>query len=1163
MAAKKEQNGTAGDSGEHTGPFPFSAEKLQHLFDPKSTSKLEELGGVEGLCRGLKVDPSVGLSADDGHTPLASVAVGGTTGSLDSTPLVGDTGVSSGAHSAAFADRISVFGRNVLPEAKSQTLIQLMIAAFQDKILILLTIAALVSLAVGLYEDLSPSRDPTEPQIHWIEGVAIILAVLIVVLSGSINDYQKEKQFRALNAKKDDRQVKLFRSGATQLVSVYDIVVGDIFILDPGEVVPVDGVLVQYSNLKCDESAATGESDAVKKGPQDQFVISGGKVIEGVGRCVVCAVGEHSFFGKTMLGLRTEAEDTPLQAKLDSLAGKIAKMGASAALLMLIVLILKYVITVVTNEGFGSNCVAQECATEAIARVVNIVISAITIVVVAVPEGLPLAVTLALAFATTRMLKDNNLVRVLAACETMGGATTVCSDKTGTLTQNRMTVVKGVLGRHAHFAGDIEIKSLRARLRSTTVSPGASTGIFPRPLPGEGLLDVFLESVAVNSSAFEGMENGVRAFVGSKTEVALLDWAEKVGGNVDFKAYRDAAWKEQVCVYPFASERKSMATIFKIDRNSKQPAEPENKGKGRYFYRVYIKGASEIVLRYCSHAALLPLSYTTPIDHEKGPYIGEDPKLAGGSVAPLDEKATKDYIKLITSYADQSLRTICLAYRDIEEDEFDALVKGEILAAYRAEDAKSKAEERKSIDRNPDVDIALELGVEPESLGLSPMSPVDAPSDDVADPDLKELLSSNAALDILCHHSCVCLGIVGIEDPLRPGVTEAVKDCQNAGVIVRMVTGDNISTARAIATQCGIYQKGFGLCMEGSVFRALPQAQMDAIIPRLQVLARSSPTDKQILVGRLKALGETVAVTGDGTNDGPALKMADVGFSMGIAGTEVAKEASAIILMDDNFASIVKAMMWGRAVNDSVKKFLQFQLTVNITAVLLTFISAVSDGNQSSVLTAVQLLFVNLIMDTLAALALATDQPTREILNRPPENKQAPLITRSMWKMIICQAIFQVTVGMVLIYAGPSIFRFTWLSVVGGLSAGTDFTTTPTGWTGTMDEFTKELEHERRGLGTIVFNTFVFMQVFNMINTRRVDNNVNVFKGIFSNWIFLSIFLGIIAVQILIVFFGGEAFKVQPISGGQWAVCIIVGLLALPIGLVARLMPDDIFFWWT
>jgi Ca2+-transporting ATPase len=292
----------------------------------------------------------------------------------------------------------------------------------------------------------------------------------------------------------------------------------------------------------------------------------------------------------------------------------------------------------------------------------------------------------------------------------------------------------------------------------------------------------------------------------------------------------------------------------------------------------------------------------------------------------------------------------------------------------------------------------------------------------------------------------VFLAIVGIQDPLRPGVREAVETCQKAGVTVRMVTGDNITTAKAIAADCGIFTAG-GIVMEGPAFRKLSTRERDQIIPKLQVLARSSPEDKRILVKRLKELGETVAVTGDGTNDAPALKGADVGFSMGIAGTEVAKEASAIILMDDNFASIVKAMMWGRAVNDAVKKFLQFQVTVNITAVLLTFISSVSSGTEESVLTAVQLLWVNLIMDTLAALALATDPPTPSILNRKPEPKSAPLISMTMWKMIIGESIYQLTITLLIHYGAKALWQY--------------------------EPF------EESYTSTFVFNTFVWMQIFN------------------------------------------------------------------------------------
>jgi len=342
-----------------------------------------------------------------------------------------------------------------------------------------------------------------------------------------------------------------------------------------------------------------------------------------------------------------------------------------------------------------------------------------------------------------------------------------------------------------------------------------------------------------------------------------------------------------------------------------------------------------------------------------------------------------------------------------------------------------------------------------------------------------------------------------------------------------MVTGDNIITAKAIATECGIFTAG-GVALEGPEFRKMSKADQKAVIPKLQVLARSSPDDKRILVKRLKEMGETVAVTGDGTNDAPALKAADVGFSMNIAGTEVAKEASDIILMDDNFASIVNALMWGRAVNDAVRKFLQFQITVNITAVLLAFISAVSSDKEASVLSAVQLLWVNLIMDTMAALALATDPPSRKILDRKPDPKSAPLISVTMWKMIIGQAIYQLTITLVLYFAGPDIFQY-----------------------GTEEELK---EH-----ATLVFNTFVWMQIFNALNNRRLDNRFNIFEGLDKNFFFIGIFLVMIGGQVIIIFFGGwEAFQAQPQHGDQWAVAIVLGAISIPIGVVIRLVPDEL-----
>ncbi|KAI9359073.1 PMCA-type calcium-translocating P-type ATPase [Pilaira anomala] len=1047
-----------------SNPFAFVPDQLSALMDPKNLPLLRAFGGLEGLARGLQVDLQSGLTPNaPKHQNISlnqvlkekddSVYVEEI--EFKRTPTVHSLGrqlthrtdaTVSAPDASAFPQRKHAFGSNILPESQSKTIFQLMWIAFQDKTLILLAIAAVVSLGVGLYEDIAvPEYDTFGqriPGVKWVEGVAIIVAILMVVMVGSVNDFQKEKQFRKLNAKKDDRAVKATRESTVIMISVYDIQVGDILHLEPGDIVAVDGVFIEGHNLKCDESAATGESDAVRKQPwqmcerlalaqeggetaaiPDPFIISGSKVLEGVCTYLVTSIGENSYYGRTMMALRSEPESTPLQEKLNALAELIAKMGSAVGLLMLIVLLIRYFV------GWKSGVPDQP--TEIVMAIMKILIVVVTIVVVAVPEGLPLAVTLALAYATQRMLKDNNLVRVLAACETMGNATTICSDKTGTLTQNKMTVVAGTFGSSFRFINN---------------PPGSRTDLIDikevsHQAP-QDVLNIINQSIAVNSNAFEGEnEKGEPCFVGNKTETALLQFSREIKAE-HYDTLRTRWAIEQV--YPFSSERKAMATVLQIPH----PTKPQ-----QWMYRVHVKGASEIILSLCSK--ILSLQSTTTTTN-----TGRD-DYSGANSRELTEEDADRVERIIQSYATRSLRTIGIAYIDFEQ--------------------------------------------------WPPKGPALNQDDDVPYDDIVE------------GNRLTFLGVVGIEDPLRDGVPEAVTACQRAGVFVRMVTGDNVVTAKSIAKQCGIYTPG-GIVMEGPVFRKLPQSEMDSVLPRLQVLARSSPEDKRILVSRLRELGDIVAVTGDGTNDGPALKMADVGFSMGIAGTEVAKEASSIILMDDNFSSIIKAIMWGRCVNDAVKKFLEFQITVNITAVISTFISAVASDEQKSVLTAVQLLWVNLIMDTFAALALATDPPTLELLDRHPEPRSAPLITLKMWKMIIGQAIFQITVTLVLLYG----------DVLG-------------------------YDSESAVLQTVVFNTFVFCQIFNEINCRRIDSHLNIFSNIFANKFFIVIFFLCVLGQVVIVQFGGAAFQVVPLDAAHWGIAIVIGFFSLPIGVVIRLIPDHIF----
>jgi len=835
--------GTEEDFKVENNKFAFSPGQLNKMINPKNLAAFHALGGLGGLEKGLRTNRHSGLSLDEvgleGEVSFQEAVQAGaelnekfgtikrshTSGSMAEAPKISDN---------AFSDRKRIFKDNRLPEKKAKTFWELAWIAYNDKVLILLSVAAVVSLALGIYQTVRPApSEEHEARVEWVEGVAIMVAIFVVTFVGALNDYQKERQFIKLNRKKEQRNVKVIRSGKSQQISVYDILVGDIMHLEPGDLIPVDGIFIEGHNVKCDESSATGESDIIRKTPADEvfhaienhqnlkkmdpFILSGGKVSEGVGTFLVTSVGVNSSYGKTLMSLQDEGQTTPLQSKLNILAEYIAKLGLAAGLLLFVVLFIKFLVELKNIEG-GSQGKGQ--------RFLQIFIVAVTIIVVAVPEGLPLAVTLALAFATTRMLKDNNLVRLLRACETMGNATTVCSDKTGTLTQNKMTVVAGTLSTASRFGDKEETATSTPSSKHQEKSPATdisdvSSAEFFTTLSKE-TKTLLKDSVILNSTAFESEENGARVFIGSKTETALLQF---IVDHLPIESIsEERANSEIVQMVPFDSGRKCMAVVTRL---------PDGK------YRMLVKGASEILISKCTRIITDPTQGTV------------DTPITADQVETLNG--------IVSNYASRSLRTIGLLYRDFSE--------------------------------------------------WPPRGAVSA--DDKKQADFDKVFKD-----------MIFFGVVGIQDPLRPGVTKAVRDCQVAGVFVRMVTGDNIMTAKAIATECGIFTSG-GIAMEGPVFRKLSKKQMTQVIPRLQVLARSSPDDKKLLVSHLKKLGETVAVTGDGTNDAPALKTADVGFSMGIAGTEVAKEASAIILMDDNFASIVKAISWGRTVNDAVKKFLQ------------------------------------------------------------------------------------------------------------------------------------------------------------------------------------------------------------------------------------------------
>ncbi|PGH11341.1 calcium-translocating P-type ATPase, PMCA-type [Helicocarpus griseus UAMH5409] len=1006
-------------------PFAFSPGQLNKMLNPKSLNAFRALGGLQGLERGLRTDLTAGLSVDESKLEGIVTFDEATKQSgkypeskQESTKVPTESGFSI---EHQFIDRLRVFDSNRLPERKGDSFWILLWRAYNDKIIILLTIAAVVSLALGLYETFDGGS-----QVEWIEGVAIVVAILIVTLVTAANDWQKERQFVKLNRRKNDRQVKAIRSGKSIMISIFDITVGDILHLEPGDSIPADGVFLSGHGVKCDESSATGESDQMKKTPGqevwqrmingtatkklDPFIISGSKVNEGVGTYLVTSVGPNSTYGKIMMSLQTSNDPTPLQVKLGRLANWIGGLGTAAAVTLFTVLLIRFLVQLPDNHGSPA-AKGKEF--------LHLLIVAVTVIVVAIPEGLPLAVTLALAFATKRMVKENNLVRILRACETMGNATVICSDKTGTLTQNKMTVVAGTLGIDESF--------------SQISEDGEGSPSMPEKLKSlpSTVRDLLVKGITLNSTAFEGEENGQRVFIGSKTEVAMLNLAQTYLGLSNVAEERSNA--DVVQLIPFDSARKCMGVVVR------QPAGG---------YRLHVKGAAEIMLAQASS--------TISID--------SDNRFA---LEQLPESSKETIMNTITWYSERSLRNIGMVYKDFE--------------SWPPAGAKTMEDESTMAD-----------------------------FDDI-------------------FHDMNWVGVVGIQDPLRPEVPAAIQRCNKAGVAVKMVTGDNITTAVAIATECGIKTPD-GIAMEGPKFRQLSDEEMDKVLPNLQILARSSPEDKRILVARLKHLGETVAVTGDGTNDGPALKTADVGFSMGIAGTEVAKEASSIILLDDNFKSIVTAISWGRAVNDAVAKFLQFQITVNITAVCLTFVSAVASSDNESVLKPVQLLWVNLIMDTFAALALATDAPTEKILDRKPAPKSAPLFTTTMWKMIIGQTIYQLVVTYVLFFAGGRILNY--------------------------DMSDKNMKDQ---LNTIVFNTFVWMQIFNEFNNRRLDNNFNIFEGILKNYYFIGINCIMFGGQVMIIFVGSTALSVVPLDGIQWVICLLCAIFCVPWAVLIRCFPDPWF----
>lgn len=858
-------------------------------------------------------------------------------------------------------------GSNILSPAKKDPLWRRFLKKFGDPLIIVLLIAGILSICISCYEFWYLDNGAGV----FFEPIGIFIAILLATGLAFMFETKADREFALLNQVNDDEPVQVLRNGNTVQIPKKDVVVGDIVILNTGEEVPADGELLEAVSLNIDESTLTGEPMCHKTTDPAQFdkeatfpsnhVMRGTKVMEGHGVMRVLAVGDHTENGKVFTAAQIDdSVKTPLSEQLDRLGKLISRSSYAIAAIIVIGRMVVFFFDIPQFDWL-----------ELIAYLLQTLMVAVTLIVVAVPEGLPMAVTLSLAYSMRRMLKTNNLVRKLHACETMGATTVICTDKTGTLTQNQMQVYK------ADFFGN----------------------------PSD---DVLYEGIAVNSTAELDLSGEKPQALGNPTEGALLLWLNERG--INYHSLRQSAVR--VDELPFTTERKYMATVVKSAGGKKI---------------LYVKGAPEIVFAMCKNTA-------------------------GVTKAELDAQ--------LLEYQNMAMRTLGFAYQELDEND------------------------------KPIADGKLE------------------------------------ATDL------TFLGIVAISDPVRDDVPEAVEEVLNAGIKVKIVTGDTTGTAKEIGRQIGLWHDdidGDRNIITGTEFAELTDDELKERVGDMKIIARARPMDKKRLVEALQANNEVVAVTGDGTNDAPALKAAHVGLSMG-DGTSVAKEASDITIVDNSFSSIGRAVMWGRSLYLNIQRFILFQMTVNVAACLIVLCGAFMD--MQSPLTVTQMLWVNLIMDTFAAMALSSLPPTSSVMKNKPRAREAFIINHPMWRSIIGVGGLFFLILLVILYRMET----------ADIKSMTDLFTAP--YLGNEKLMPYEL--------SMFFTIFVFMQFWNMFNARAFATGRSAFhfKGCGG---FALISLLIFAGQVLIVECGGQFFSVEPLKIMDWVIIVASTSLVLWIGEFLRL----------
>jgi len=1089
--------------------------------------------------------------------------------------------------------------------------------ALKDLMVRILIVAAIFSIVLGCTFSDDPSKD-------WIDGVSIVIAVLVVVLVGSITDYQKEKKFHELNeVQAEGTKYKLIRNGQPEDHISDDLLVGDLIMINYGDIMPADVLLIDGNGIKMDESALTGESDAMKKERIEKcrelknqgetklpspLILSGTNCVEGSGKGIVIAVGEHSQKGiiRRTVDNAQENSQTPLEAKLERIAELIGYFGIGAGIVTLVALMIRFAIsftdekddyektskveTVITamlfnfpdrrdEDGFANNSDSNliDPRVNVAKKILDIIILCISIVVVAIPEGLPLAVTLSLAFSIKKMMDYNNLVRKMHACETMGGANYICTDKTGTLTKNEMSVFQVLTGTwQKELQQNMEVAEV-GKLDSQKKNPDEVKQIredHTTLFKNEKYWEMLYTAISVNVDASirkldkENINGDTEICeTKNKTDKAFIDFLYRFKSPISVlkdKYLKDEGSFKQ---FPFDSKKKRMTTFVK---------------HSDFGYRLFSKGGGENARVFCKY-------YMDPDTGEK--------KKLDDSISTKIKQSIEDFNK-------DKLRSLYIAYKDINQNQFENCEK-------------------------------------PDSNGK-----------------------------LIDQDDLIFLAVFGIKDSLRDGVKEAVRKCHDAGVNVVMVTGDNIVTATAIAKDCGIlgndvdlknlgpqdiepdpelmndsskkqdyietllqnqpkaltgnsfYNSVGGLicevCQEDTNLCKCPKTESEAkqnaektqepqkkvkkdiiknmdnfkkITENLRVMARSQPLHKYALVLGLKALKNVVAVTGDGTNDAPALSKSDVGFAM-FAGTDIAKEASDIVIIDNNFSSIVTAIIYGRNIYDNIRKFLQFQLSVNFCACILVFVCACI-GNETP-LTPIQMLWVNLIMDSLGSLALATEPPYEELLNREPTRRNESIINGRMWKHIVIQSLVQIIILIIFYLLAPKfikednltriaenyLIKFCYTKYPGEdtdhIIYGTEIKWPTSGklrnqykaYCGnyanraTLTE--AYLEYHSANSATVhmtfIFNVFVFYTLFNQINCRVIDDSINIFVRINRSLLFPLICLVEMGLQVLIIFIGKSPFHIvnDGLTGNQWGICLGFSAITFVVSFIVKFIPIHI-----